>query len=255
MMRPNHLLVAAVLLGLGACSALQPAEPLERDATYRLDRGLLALEGGKYREAFDDLAWVEAHCAGHVRGGEALVALAALELDPRNRGNRASLGTDLLGRVLRQPASPDWVRPLVETAYLMALSLGAPPAPDLMGAEAPLGDTLTEPTDTAAEPRADTTAAVLDDVAADRVPAPELLDPADTPAHGCGARIAAEAWASPRLPQLPGPALASLLAEAETSRSAAAARADSVGRELSSVAQRLAETEAELERIRKTLQP
>lgn len=248
MMRPKHLLVAALLIGLGACSALQPAPPLERDATYRLDRGLLALEGGRYREAFDDLAWVEAHCAGHVRGGEALVALAALELDPRNGGARASLATDLLGRVLRQPASPDWVRPLAETAYLMAMSLGAPPAPDTRGAEA-----LT--TDTLAELRADTAAEVYDDVVAGPVPAPELLDAADEPAHGCGARVATETWASPRLPQLPGPSLASLLSEAETSRSAAAARADSIGRELSRVAQRLAETEAELERIRKTLQP
>lgn len=255
MMRPKHLLVAAVLLGLGACSALQPAEPLERDATYRLDRGLLALEGGNYREAFHDLAWVEAHCAGHVRGGQALVALAALELDPRNRGTRPSLGTDLLGRVLRQPASPEWVRPLVETAYLMALSLGAPPAPDPTGAGAPTADTLPVPTDTAAEPSADTAAAVHDDVAADPVTGPALLDPVGEPARGCGARVATGAWASPRLPQLPGPSLASLLAEAETSRSAAAARADSVGRELSRVAQRLAETEAELERIRRTLQP
>ncbi|HUE76853.1 MAG TPA: hypothetical protein VMM83_02850 [Longimicrobiales bacterium] len=221
MMRPKHLLVPAVLIGLGACSALRPAERLEQDATYRLDRGLRALDAGQYREAFDDLVWVESHCAGHVRGAEAHVALAALELDPRNERGRAGLGTDLLGQLLRDPAPPAWVRPLAETSYLMALSLGAPPAPGMT-----------------AEPRT-------------RPASPA----ADEPAHGCGRRVDAGAWAAPRLPELPGPGLAARLSDAETTRNAAAARADSVGRELERVTQRLAETEAELERIRKTLQP
>lgn len=245
MMRPKHLLVPAILIGLGACSALRPAPLMERDATYRLDRGLRALDAGRYREAFDDLVWVESRCAGHVRGAEARVALAALELDPRNERGRAGLGTDLLGQLLRDPVTRAWVRPIAETSYLMAMSLGAPPAPELM-AEPPAPEAAVN-ADTAAD--ADAAA----DVGGAR-PLP-TAPPADEPAHGCGSRVYAEGWAAPRLPELPGPGLAARLSDAEASRNAAAARADSVGRELERVTQRLAETEAELERIRKTLQP
>ncbi|HUG39353.1 MAG TPA: hypothetical protein VMM12_02655 [Longimicrobiales bacterium] len=251
MMRPRHLLAAAMLLGLGACSALRPDTPIERDAAHRLDRGLAALDAGQYRAAFDDLAWVYAHCHDHARGAEALVGLAALELDPRNRAARPGLATDLLGRVIREPASPDFVRPLAESTYLLALALGAPAA----------SDTLTRPD---AWPVVDSVArwpagvaAPADSAARPPVgrPAAALTPPDGAPAYGCGPRISPRAWAAPRLPGFPGPSMAERVAAAEQSRGTVAAEAEGLRRELAAAQQKLQETEAELERIRKTLKP
>lgn len=280
MMRPRHLLAAATLLVLGACSALQPDPPIERDAAHRLDRGLAALDAGRYQEAFADLAWVYTHCPGHARGAEALVGLTALELDPRNRAGRPAIATDLLGRIIREPESPDFVRPLAESAYLMALALGAPeapgrvatqPAPDMP--QVPLGaQPAPEPPPAAARQPADTAraapaaAAEADSAAPARtagavavaeVRAPAALQPAtDTgPVHGCGARIDPRGWVAPQLPLPAGPSLVALLAQAERTRESAAGEAATLRQELAATQQKLRETEAELERIRKTLKP
>lgn len=253
MMRPTHLLVATMLVGLGACSVLRPAPPMDRDAGYRLDRGLAALEASRYREAFDDLAWVHSHCSGTMRGVEALIALAALELDPLNRAARPDLGADLLGRVIREPTAPPWVRPLARTAYLMALSLGADPAPDAVAAAAADSPAVARLTDVPT-PEGDTASAPRD--TARPVRAAGLLDPApEATAYGCGPTISTEGWVTPRLPELPGPSLVAQLSVAETSRDRAASRADTLSTEVATLRRQLAETQAELERIRRTLRP
>lgn len=245
MIRPRHLLAAALALGLSACAVLRTERPpAERDASYRLDRGLAAVEAGQYREAFEDLAWVYTNCPDRSRGAEALVALSALELDPRNRAGRPGLGSDLLARVLGDPRPADYVRPLAETAYLMGLSLGAPPGSPAPGMAAADGMPVGQP----AAPEPDSGVRVVR--AAD-----VLAPPADEPVYGCGAPIVAEAWIAPPLPTLPGPSLVELVAEAERARDASAAASDSLRRELAGVRQRLEETEAELERIRRTLKP
>lgn len=257
MMRPMHLLVAAVLVGVGACSALRPAAPLDRDATYRLDRGLAALTAERYREAFDDLEWVRTHCVGRVRGAEAILALAALELDPRNTSGREDIGTDLLAEALRSPSTADWARPLTETTYLLALSLGAAPAEDL----APAGDRAAdrdtaaagaeEPADSAAEPaRTAVPAAAVMVTGAERPETASVVT-----ARGCGPAVSPATWAAPRLPTLPGPPLVAQLSAAEAASAEASARADALTGEVARLRQRLEETEAELERIRKTLKP
>lgn len=252
MMLPRHLLVFAVLLTLTACAAFRVEPPIERDAQYRLDRGLASLDAGRYLEAFDELAWVYTHCPDHSRGAEALVALAALELDPRNSAARPGVATDLLGRLIREPASPDFVRPLAESSYLMARTLGAPPAPSWV---AP--DTTEAIRTTPAGAVADSAAPATADSAVERVTrAADLLGPpASEPTHGCGALISSEGWVAQRLPDLPGPSLVSLLATAEQARVASTAEAARLRVELETARQRLAETEAELERIRQTLKP
>lgn len=247
MMRPTHLThlaMIALLLGLGACAALRPELPVERDAVHRLERGLAALDAAQYRAAFDDLAWVYTRCEGHARGAEALAALAALELDPRNRAGRPGVGTDLLARLLRGPAAPDWVRPLGETGYLLALALGAPPADTAPPAGAPLT------TAASADAPVDTAAGVRVERAQEVLPAA-----VDEPAHGCGPSVAREGWVAASLPELPGPSLMARLAEAESGRAAALTRADTLAREAAELRRRLEETQAELERIRKTLKP
>ena len=259
MMRPRHLLVATMLIGLGACSALRPEPPLDRDAAHRLDRGLAALDGGLYREAFDDLAWVYTHCTGHTRGAEALVALAALELDPRNLAGRPAVGTDLLARVLREPTPPDYVRPMAASAYLMARALGAPAAaPAERGpTAAEAGAAPAEAADSgAARPTPADTAVRVAEARVDLVRAAEVLEPiTETSAYGCGAEIAAEGWVAPRLPEMPGPTLVSLLAAAERARDASEGQVATLRQELETTRARLTAVEAELERIRKTLRP
>lgn len=252
MMPPRHLLVFAVLLTLSACAALRTEPPIERDAAYRLDRGLAALDAGEYREAFEELAWVYTHCPDHSRGSEALVAMAALELDPRNDAARPGVATDLLGRVIREATSPEFVRPLAESAYLMARTLGAPPAPSWVAPEAmeadaaPAGQVVAD----SAVPGRPGSAGVQVTRAADL-----LGSQAEEPTHGCGARIAREGWVAPQLPDLSGPSLVSLLATAEQARESSRAEAARLRGELEAAQQRLAETEAELERIRQTLKP
>lgn len=251
MMRPRHLLPIALLLGVGACSVLRPDAPLERDAEHRLDRGLAALDARQYREAFDDLSWVYAHCRDHTRGAEALLALAALELDPRNETGRPGVAADLLARVLREPTSEDYVRPLAASAYLMALSLGAPPA-----AEATTAMAGAAPGPAGVDTAAARVPAGAADTALRVVRAGEALAaPGEERATGCGRRVTASSWVAPRLPTLPGPSLVSLLAAAEAARESTAGTLAALRGELAATQQRLQETEAELERIRKTLKP
>ena len=251
MMPPRHLLVFAALLTLSACAALRTEPPIERDAGYRLDRGLAALEAGEYADAFQELAWVYTHCPDHSRGAEALVAMAAMELDPRNDAARPGVATDLLGRVIREATSPGFVRPLAESAYLMARTLGAPAAPSWVapestGAAAPAGQVVADSAVPAVPGAAGGPVTGVADI---------LGSPAGEPAHGCGARIAREGWVAPRLPDLPGPSLVSQLATAEQAREASSAEVARLRAELQAAQQRLAETEAELERIRQTLKP
>lgn len=260
MIRPRHLLVAATLLGLGACAALRPDTYSELDASYRLDRGLAGLEAGRYREGFDDLAWVYAHCRDRTRGMQALVALSALELDPRNQAARPAVGTDLLGRLLREDPAPGYVRPLAESAYLMALSLGAPPAPAAMAEPAVPPDTAQAAAaalETTGAPEARVAVAGNATGATDSVRlvrAAQVLAPTSAEeVYGCGSPI--EVGAPAPLPALPGPTMVSLLAAAERAREASVADADSLRVALDSARQRLQETEAELERIRQTLKP
>lgn len=274
-MRVTQLLTLALLLATGACTLVTTASPPREDAGDRLERGLAALDAQQYRTAFDELAWVYSRCAGHERGVHALVGLAALELDPRNRAGRPDLAVDLLGRILTRPGPPQWLLPLSESAYLMALALGAPPVGpsgaalqgvpvDTMQADPVRTDTVR--TDTS---RADTTAADPDPAdpwpaairdttnAVDRSPpaTPAPRPWTGEPVAGCGPATTDEDWVAPPLPTLPGPSLVSLLSQMEASRDSAVARSAALNAELEALRQRLQETEQELERIRRTLRP
>lgn len=261
---PRLMLIIAVATAMGGCASLTPAQP-ELDARHRLDRGLSALEAGAYPAAFDDLAWVYSNCWGREAAVHALLALAALELDPRNERARPSVGTDLLGRAISGPGTPHWARPLVETSFLTALALGAPhpgepdyaradhargvepapgePAPDEHPEdELPVDDELPADEEHAADEPATTAEAALD-------------PPTTGSATGCGQVIDAEGWVAPPLPELPGPSMTDLLARAESRRDSLAIRTDFLQRQLDSALEDLQATRAELERIRRTLNP
>lgn len=258
-MRAKPLLTVALLLGTASCTMVTTATPPERDADVRMDLGLAALENQQFRAAFDELSWVYTQCAGYERGVQALVGLAALELDARNEAGRPGTGAELLARLITEPGQPDWLRPLTESSYLMALALGAPAvgqagaAPDTGAAVTP--DTL--PGDTApatsGEPLAE---AAPDDRR--RLPPPgqreRLRTNRDEPVYNCGAPVPTDE-ATRSLPTLPGPSLVALLAEAEAARDASTSRTEALNAELQALRQRLQETEQELERIRRTLRP
>lgn len=253
MKAPKRLLVPALVATLAACATLLPERPPEQNAQLRLDRGLSALQAGLFTEGFDDLAWVYSHCAGRQAGSHALAALAGIELDPRNRLARPALGTELLGKLIQDPAAPDWVRPLAESAFLAGLALGAPhPGGDTAAAmdhedhEEDHDVGVAEGLD--AEPHAEP------ETAADRRP---LHDPvgATGMVFGCGPAVDAEGWAPPALPALTGPSMAELLANAHQKREVAVSRADTLQKELATVREELQTTRAELERIRETLKP
>lgn len=255
-MRVSHLLALGVLAGataqLSACSLLQRDPPPERNAAVRLDRGLQALDQGRFRAAFDELVWVYTHCPGRTASTRALVGLAALELDPRNRHGRPDVGSELLGRVITEPATPGWVRPLAETGYLMALALGAPAA----GAPADTAVADSAARDTAGVGVAASRSLGRDAETGQRS-ASEVLGPrAEEPVHGCGAAVpATEGMVARALPTLPGPSLVTILRRTERERDVLAVRADTLQKELASTAKQLEETKAELERIRKIIKP
>lgn len=260
---PRLMLIIAVATAMGGCASLVPAQP-ELDAQHRLDRGLSALEAGAYPAAFDDLAWVYSNCWGREAATHALLALAALELDPRNERARPSVGTDLLGRAITEPGTPRWARPLVETSFLTALALGAPHPgePDhARGVEAAPGEPAPaeRPEDEhPADEHAEDEHPADEEHAADEpaTTAEAALDPPTTgSASGCGRTIDAEGWVAPPLPELPGPSMTDLLARAESRRDSLAIRTDFLQRQLDSALEDLQATRAELERIRRTLNP
>lgn len=246
-MKPALLaLTAGLALALGGCAVLDADRSPERDAQLRLERGLSAFAADHYSEAFEDLSWVYLNCPGREAGARALVALAALELDPRNRGARPHVGTELLARAIRSPGTPRWSRPLVETSFLTTLALGAPhPEPP---ATAEPADSMED------DPLPDSLAG--EEVAGEEIQeAFPVPSPTREAAYGCGAPIEPNAWTPPPLPELPGPTMVALLADAEADRDSLASRADTLQTQLEAVQEQLTATRNELERIRRTLKP
>jgi hypothetical protein len=285
MTRRIQLLTLASAVVLGGCAVWGPERPPERNAALRLEQGLAALEQGLYREAFDDLRWVYTECVGREAGYHALAALAAIELDPRNGAGRPAVGSDLLARVIQDPATPAWSRPMAETTYLLGLALGAPPVGQPATANdadtangAPQSDSDNGDGGHGAGGTAAGTAVVAASTAdaADTTVVPDTTDapvaapppakaaapgPVPVPeagtgqAYGCGALLNGSPERPYDLPVLPGPSLMAILAETETQRDILQGRADSLSARLAATRRELEETRNELERIRKTLKP
>jgi hypothetical protein len=282
-MTRSHLTATLVLAIVSAagCATLGPPPP-DQDASVRLAAGLAALDAGRYAESFDELVWVLASCPDRQAGLHARVALAALELDPRNPVSRPGVGAELLGELIQSPGTPDWLRPLSATAYLLALGLGAPAAADTAAPAdepAPAPAVVDEPhhpvaPEVPAAPAPDT-GPVLP--AADtRPPGEPVREPEDPvqaagdpvqaaeltpvvtsrrPVFGCGPLLEKEPEVVAELPVLPGPSLAALLAETERDRDRVEELARAMESELDRLRLELAEARSELERIRRTLRP
>lgn len=224
-----------LLAGVAACATLggggqDPPEPSPRE---RLHQAAAALDRGDFRSAYPALAWVYTRCPTSRPGRDALLLMAAAELDPRNEARRPAVGASLSAEYLALPAAPVENRPLAETLYVLALELGAP-RPTLL--PPPVPDTLTrlsESCDPASTAGSVATAGV------------RALD-ADTAPAG-----AVPVW----LPELPFASVPERLGRLEAQRDSASAQAAALLEQVKQLQTRVATQQQEIERIRKTLRP
>ena len=112
--------VAGLLVG---CATLKA--PFESRAEARFEEGLTALGRGEYRIAHEHLSWVAQHHSRETYGQQALLTLAAMEMDPRNPTRRLGVGADLAAGYLRLPEKAGWTHSVAQTLYLLGLELGA----------------------------------------------------------------------------------------------------------------------------------
>lgn len=122
-MTRNLVAVGAFAFLLAACATINPF--VESTAESRFDRGMRAIERGDYPQASLDLGWVATHHADEKIGRQALLAVSALEMDPRNQRRRLALGADLTQAYLLNRGTENWTQPIAQTLHLLALELGA----------------------------------------------------------------------------------------------------------------------------------
>lgn len=122
-MTKNIIAVGAFALLAAACATFNPF--FETRGESRFERGMQALERGDYPQASQDLGWVATNHADEPIGRQALLAVSALEMDPRNPKRRLALGADLTQAYLLNRGSEEWTLPVARTLHLLALELGA----------------------------------------------------------------------------------------------------------------------------------
>ena len=121
MKRRSMWAVAMVGLLLG-CATLKA--PFESESQKRYEEALRALERGDFRSAHEGLSWVVQHDSDDSHGQQAMLVLAALEMDPRNPSRRITVGADVAANYLRLH-TPKWTQPIAQTLYLLGLELGS----------------------------------------------------------------------------------------------------------------------------------
>lgn len=218
-----------------------PAAPSTMSTTIEPDArveevlltGLEAAGRSDFATAAPTLAWVVEACPGEAAGTHALLALLGVLVDPRNPQRDLEGARRIAAAYLASPSRAAWAEPAVEALYLAALELGgtAPAPPEVREVEIAPGS----PPERGLEPPTGT------------VPGSEAAGSASP--RGCDARGAKLGERSaPRLPALPGRPLRDSLRDAETER---AELRETVER----LELRVAELQAELDRIRKALEP
>ena len=119
----NSALVTGLALLLPACATFNSY--FDSRAEERFAVGLSAAQKGDYVTANEEMGWVVERYGDEDVGRRALLAVAAIEMDPRNRQRRLALGADLIGSYLRLANNPDWVIPVANTLYLLSMEMGA----------------------------------------------------------------------------------------------------------------------------------
>ena len=117
-------LLLALAMAVTGCAAYYGAGG-EPDPQRRLDAGLNALAVADYARAQEHLESVYREHWNEPIGQQALLVLAAAEMDPRNTSRRLWASADMAARLLGIPQAPPWMKPIGETMYLLSLEMGA----------------------------------------------------------------------------------------------------------------------------------
>lgn len=119
---PRLMMVVLALIVAGCAAAARTAAP---DPQQRLQLGLSALAAQDRDLARNHLEWVYRNHTAEPVGHQALLALIASELDPRNPSRSLWTSADLAAQLINAPGAPSWSLPLGHTLYLVAIELGA----------------------------------------------------------------------------------------------------------------------------------
>lgn len=211
----RRICFVAALGAAAGCAALGSTDRAPQPEA-QLEAGLAALELGEYDRARRHLSWVYTTHWAEPAGQQALLALIAADLDPRNPDRRLGDAADLAARLIVNPDAPEWAEPLAESLYLLALQMGAH------------------------DPPLDSLAA--DSLAADSAPPMPLVG--DTASSAARAML---------LPTLDAPSFPRQLATVRTERDSLAARIGQLQEALAQRDRAIREKDAELERIRKII--
>lgn len=95
------------------------------DPEARYERAEIALEDGRFADAFRDLRSLAERCGSGRVGREAVLLLASQEIDPRNPARTPQAAAQLAARLLQSPSASRTSLVLAESIYLNALELGA----------------------------------------------------------------------------------------------------------------------------------
>lgn len=85
-----------------------------------LENALISLDRGDFVAAYENLSWVHEHHWGSPAGERALLAMTAVEMNPRNPGRRIEIGAELGHRFADLPSPSPWNIPVAETFRLLA---------------------------------------------------------------------------------------------------------------------------------------
>src|SRR5262245_20474560 len=119
----RYTAVATVLsvLAISACATINSV--FHSNADERFNAGMVALSRGDFAQARTDLGWIAEHYPDDKIGQQALLIVAALEMDPRNPRRRLSVGSDLAGSYLKLDDKERWTEPVAQSLYLLAMEL------------------------------------------------------------------------------------------------------------------------------------
>lgn len=128
MSRREWALAVLLTASMGACAALSP-KPRNVTPAERAQRAMAALQREAFALARYDLLVLASDCRSGRHGRDALLLLAAAELDTGNPDGSPRLARHLAARYLLLPgASPERI-PLARSLYRLGADLGGEPGP------------------------------------------------------------------------------------------------------------------------------
>jgi outer membrane protein assembly factor BamD (BamD/ComL family) len=121
-MRYSALAAGLLALALSACASIGS---MLKNGEDHYEAGLRAFKAGDYAGASEHLSLVAGDAPEDKKGRQALLMLAALEMDTRNPNRRLALGSDHAGSFLKLKGTEPWMSSIAQTLYLMSVELGA----------------------------------------------------------------------------------------------------------------------------------